>query len=116
MIAILFLRSLEVIVSSAPFYKNGTMEEYNDIRNDASTTTEVEHKKTLHQALQRQLKGEAERNQLANTGVLKTTSRNAIKRVKIKQDARVATRASKNAQTAIKQIANQELQFEKKRM
>lgn len=98
------------------------MEEYEDIGNDApdacdaSTTTAVGHEGTLHQALQRQLEGEAERNQLANTGVLKATSGNATKRLKIKQDARVVTRASKNAEAAIKQIATQELQAEKGRM
>lgn len=92
------------------------MEEHEDIRNDASTTTAVGHEGTLYQALQRQLEGEAERNQLANTGVLKATSGNATKRLKIKQDARVVTRASKNAEAAIKQIATQELQAEKGRM
>ena len=92
------------------------MEEYEGIENDSSTTTAVEQEGTLHQALQHQLGGEAERNQLANIGVLKATSGNATKRLKIRQDTRVATRASKNAEAAIKQIATQELQPEKGRM
>lgn len=92
------------------------MEEHEDIGNDASTTTAVGHEGTLHQALQRQLEGEAKRNQLANTGVLKATSGNATKRLKIKDDARVVTLASKNAEAAIKQIATQKLQAEKGRM
>ena len=86
------------------------MEEYKDIGNDAtdaynaSTTTTMGHKGTLYQALQHQLKGEAKKNQSAITGVLKANSGNAIKRLKIKQDAQVATWASKNTKAVIKQM------------
>lgn len=53
---------------------------------------------------------------MANIRVLKATSGNAVKRLKIRQDTRVASRASKNAEATIKQIATQELQAEKGRM
>ena len=66
--------------------------------------TAVGHEETLYQALQRQLEGEAERNQSANTGVLIATSGNATKQLKVKQDVRIVTRAMKNAEAAIKQI------------
>lgn len=99
------------------------MEEHKDIENDApdpcdaSTTTTFGHERILHQALQRQfIEGKGERSQLANVRVLKATSGNAVKRLKIRQDTRVATRASKNAEATIKQIATQELQAKKGRM
>lgn len=86
-------------------HRRREVEEYEDVGNDASTTTAVGHERILHQALQRQLEGEAERSQLANLGVLKATSGNAIKWLKIRQKTRLATPASKNAEAAIKQIA-----------
>ena len=64
----------------------------------------------------RQLEAELERNQSPNVGVLKITSGNVTKRLKARQDTRVATRATKNAEATIKQIAAQELQAEKVRM
>ena len=64
----------------------------------------------------RQLEAELERNQPPNIGVLKIASGNATKRLKARQDTRVATRATKNAEATIKQIATQQLQAEKARM
>ena len=101
------------------------MEEYEDIENDAfdacdataATAGEQEHE-ALHQNRQvaRQLELEAERNQSVNPGVLKATSGNAAKRLKVRQETRATTRAGKSAEAAIKQIAAQELQVEKGRM
>ena len=101
------------------------MEEYEDIENDAfdacdataATAGEQEHE-ALHQNRQvaRQLELEAERNQSVNLGVLKATSGNAAKRLKVRQETRATTRAGKSAEAAIKQIAAQELQVEKGRM
>lgn len=72
----------------------------------------------LRQALQiaRQLELELERNQLANHRILKATSGNATKQLKMRQETHVATRVTKSAEAAMKQIATQELQVEKKRM
>ena len=44
------------------------------------------------------------------------TSGNATKQLKMRQEKHVATRATKSAEAAVKQIATQELQVEKKRM
>ena len=99
------------------------MEEYEDVENDASgasgaTATAGHEHDVLHQALQiaRQLELESERNQSANLGVLKATSGNATKRLKMRQETRAATRTTKTAEAAMKQIATQELQVEKGRM
>ena len=101
------------------------MEEYEDIENDAfdacdataATAGEQEHE-ALHQNRQvaRQLELEAERNQSVNLGVLKATSGNAAKRLKVRQETRATTKAEKSAEAAIKQIAAQELQIKKGRM
>ena len=79
------------------------------------TAVEGEHE-TPQQTLQHQFEVEARRNQSENLEVLKATSGNAAKRLKNRQETRVATRASKNAEAAIKQIATQELQVEKKKI
>lgn len=72
----------------------------------------------LCQTLQiaRQLELESEGNQSANLGTLKATSGNTTKRLKMRQETRVATRATETTEAAMKQIATQELQFEKGRM
>ena len=80
-----------------------------------ATAVEGEHE-TPHQTLQHQFEVEARRNQSENLGVLKATSGNAAKRLNNRQETRVATRASKNAEAAIKQLATQELQVEKGKM
>ncbi len=99
------------------------MEEYEDMENDASgesgaTEAAGHEQEVLSQALQiaRQLELESEKSRLANPEVLKSTSGNATKRLKMRQETRVATRATKTAEAAMKQIATQELQVEKERM
>lgn len=64
----------------------------------------------------RQLGTETERSQSVNLGVLKATSGNAAKWLRMRQEARVTAKAGKPAEAAIKQIATQELQAEKERM
>lgn len=122
--SISFFGSLEVILKGAEAQRSCTMEEYDDVENDATdtcdataATTEGQEHGAPHQDLQiaRQLGLEAERSQLANLGVLKATNGNAAKRLK-RQETRVTTRAGKSAELAIKQIATQELQAEKGKM
>lgn len=55
---------------------------------------------------------ESEGNQLENAGVLKVSSGNATKRLKL----RVLTRAEKSAEAAMRQFAAQERQAEKEKM
>ena len=99
------------------------MEEYEDVENDTSgasgTTAAAGHEQeVLSQALQiaHQLQLESERNQSANPGVFKANSGNAKKRLKMKQETRVATRATKTAEAAMKQIVTRELQVEKRQV
>lgn len=74
------------------------------------------HKATsMNWQMRRQIELEVERNRLGNTGVLKATSGNA-KRLKMRQETRVTTRAGKLAKAAVKHMASQELQMEKARM
>ncbi len=93
----------------------------NDAPDAFCATTEIvegqEHE-ALRQTLQiaRQLEVETEINQSANLGVLKATSGNATKRLKIRQETRVTTRAGKSAEAAIKQITTQDLQAKKEKM
>ncbi len=103
------------------------MEEYEDVVSDAlvaydaydatAATTEGQKHEALSQSLQiaRQSELETERNQLWNPGILKATSGNAAKRLKMWQ-TRATTRAGKSAKAAIKQIATQKLQAEKEKM
>ena len=101
------------------------MEEYEDIENDAPDAYDAYNATASTAAaggqdqtgqIARQLGIEVERSQSANPGVLKTTSGNVAKRLKMRQETRVTTRAGKTAEAAIKQIAAQELQAEKGRM
>lgn len=94
-----------------------------DMENDASdvcdataSNAERQEHEALHREISRQLGVEVERNQSVNLGVLKATSGNATKRLKMRQETLGTTRASKSAEAAIKQIAAQELQAEKGRM
>lgn len=65
-----------------------------------ATPAEVAHKyESANQALQHRIQVEARRSQLENLGVLKATSENA-------QETRVATRASKKAEAAIKRLVH----------
>ena len=99
------------------------MEEYveNEARDawDSSTATAEEQDHIAqHQDLQIacQLGLEAERNQLANLGVLKATNCNAAKRLKLRQETRRTTRAGRTSGAAIKQITTLELQAKKRKM
>lgn len=84
---------------------------------DASPATAVgyEHE-TSQQALQYQLEVKAGRNQSRNLTVLKATSNNAAKRLKMKHQTRITALASKTEEATIKHTATQELQAEKIRM
>lgn len=64
----------------------------------------------------RQMEEESERNRSGNAGILKATSEKATKRLKMRQETRISTRAGKSAEAAIRQLATQELQAEKGRM
>lgn len=55
-------------------------------------------------------------NYLISLGVLKATSGNAAKQLKIRQKMRTMARSSKTAEAAIKQIAAQERQIEKEKI
>ena len=100
------------------------MEEYEDIENDspdacdayatASTATAGDQDQTWQIA--HQLGIEVEKSQLANSRVLKATSGNVAKRLKMRQETRVITRVGKTAEAAIKQIAAKELQTDEGRM
>ena len=99
------------------------MEEYvenkaHDACDASATTMEEQDYGAQHQDLliARQLGLEAERNQRANLGVFKATNGNAAKRLKLMQETRGTTKASKTAEAAIKQIATLELQAEKSKM
>ncbi len=89
-----------------------------DATNATAATTEGQGQEVLSQDLHitRQLGLEIARNQLGNPGVLKATSGNAGKRLKIRQETRAATRAGKSAEAAIKQLAAQKIQAEKEKM
>ena len=84
---------------------------------DASPATSVVHEhETTQQALQHQLEVEAGRKQLGKLEAPKATSGNVAKRLKTRQETRVATRTSNTPEAAIRQIATEELQVEKGRM
>lgn len=86
---------------------------------DVTTTAMMRHEnEALFQSkdIARQLEDEVGKNHRSSRGVLKVTSGNGAKRLKAKQETRVTTRASMNAEATIKQIASEELQTEKSRM
>ena len=85
---------------------------------DATTTTGGHEYEAASQngQMTRQEEVGLERSQLGNAGVLKATSGNAAKRLRMRQETRVITRAGKTAEAAGKQLAAQELQVEKARM
>ena len=101
------------------------MEEYEDIWCDAfdafdapvapdATTTSGEQENGLNRQMIRQLWRGMEGKLVGNSEVLKATSGNAAKRLKMRQETRATTRAGKAAEA--KQLANKELQTEKARM
>ena len=99
------------------------MEEYveneaHDACDASAATAEEQDHGAQHQDLQiaRQLGLEAERNQLANLGVLKATNGNVAKRLKLRQETRGTNRAGRTAEAAIKQIATLELPAKKRKM
>lgn len=59
---------------------------------------------------------EADRGQWIDMGVFKPTSRNAMKRLRMKQEARGTTRAGKTTEATLKQIATQEFQIKKEKI
>ncbi len=118
--SILFSGSLKVILRSAKVRKGFKMEEYvenkaRDVCDASAAKVEEQDHGTQHQDLQiaRQLRLKEEENQLANLGVFKATNGNAAKKLKLRQETRETTKASK---TAIKQIATLGLQAEKGKM
>lgn len=83
------------------------MDEYEDMENDATATTPApeEHAhEAINQARQtiRQMEEELERNRSGNAGILKATSGNAKKRLKMRQETRIITRAGKSTEVAMK--------------
>ena len=72
-----------------------------------TTTTRGPESGALHQGID---------TMLLSLEVLKATSGNGARRLKAKQETQVATRATKTAEAAMKQIAAQELQAKKLRM
>ncbi len=100
------------------------MEEYEKIENDApdacdaytTTLTATAGDQDQTRQIAHQLEIEIDRSQLANSRVLKATSGNIAKRLKMRQETHVITRAEKTAEAAIKQIAAQELPTNKGRM
>ncbi len=53
---------------------------------------------------------------VGNPGVLKATSGNVVKRLKMRQETRATTRAGKTTEAAVKQLATKKLQVEKAQM
>lgn len=100
------------------------MEEYEDIEGDAydapdaTATTREYEQEALSQTGQIACQSgiEEQRNQLVSLGVLKATSGNAAKRLRMRQETRTTARSSKTAEAAIKQIATQERQVETEKM
>lgn len=92
------------------------MEEYEDVDIDASEASDATSETAPHQTSQHWFEIGAGKNLSESRGVLKATSGNAAKRLKSRQETRIATRASKNAEAAIKQIATRELQVKKEKM
>ena len=119
-----FSDSLEVILSSASTTRSCTMEEYKNIENDApdpcdayatASTATARDQDQIGQIVHH-LGIEIERSQLANSRVLKATSGNIAKRLKMRQETHLITRAGKTAEAVIKQIAAKELPTNKRRM
>ena len=104
------------------------MEVYNEVENDAGDAyphdatvgTAVPEQDEPHNSMQmvRHMEEEedADRSDLIDMGVFKPTSGNATKRLRMRQETRGITRATKTAEAALKQIASQELQAEKGKM
>ena len=104
------------------------MEVYSEVENDAGDaypydatagTAGDEHEEPHHNMqMVRHIEEEedADRSDLINMGVFKPTSRNATKRLRMRQETRGTTRSSKIAEATLKQIASQEFQAEKGKM
>ena len=100
------------------------MEEFEDMESDAfdapdapdapdatATTRGHEYEAASQNGqMMRQLEAESKKSRLRSAGVLKATSGNAAKRLRVRQETRV-TRAGKTAEAAVKEIATQELQM-----
>ena len=59
---------------------------------------------------------EMNKNQLGTPGVLRATSGNAGKQLKMRQETRATTKAGKSAEAGINQIATRKLHVEKEKM
>ena len=104
------------------------MEVYNEVEDDAGDAypydatagaAEYEHEEpNYNMQMVRHIEDEedADRDDLIDMGVFKPTSGNATKRLRMRQETRGTTRATKAAEAALKQIASQEFQAEKGKM
>ena len=105
------------------------MEVYNEVDNDAGDAyphdaiaagiAEYEHEEpgyNMQMVCHIEEEEDADRSDLIDMGVFKLTSRNATKRLRVRQETRERTRTAKTAEAALKQIASQEFQAEKGKM
>ena len=104
------------------------MEVYNEVENDAGDaypydatigTARHEHDgPDYNMQMVRHIEEEddADRGDLIDMGVFKSTSGNATKRLRMRQEMRATTRTSKTAEATLKEIATQEFQAEKGKM
>lgn len=101
------------------------MEKYKDMEKNASNVSGANTKNVGRQGHKRlrqtahiaqKLEVETEENQSDNLCILKAPRRHATNHLKIRQGRRVITRAEKSAEAAIKLIATQDIQAEKKKM
>lgn len=98
---------------------------YNEVENnagdaypyDATAETAGQEQEEPHNNMQivchMEEEKDADRSDLIDMGVLKPTSGNATKRLRMRQETRGITRTTKTAKAALKQIALQEFQAEK---
>ena len=94
------------------------MDEYGSDATATTPTPEGHAHEAMSQAgqMMRQMEGELERNRSGNAGVLKATNGSTTKCLKMRQTTGITTRPGKCAAAAIKQLATQELQAEKRKM
>lgn len=78
---------------------------------DATTVTEGQEHEAASKIgqMMRQLAEGVERNRSGNSGLLKAVSGNVARRMGMRQETRVITRAGKTVEAAAKQMATQEL-------
>lgn len=102
------------------------MKKFEDIERDtfdahdasnATTTTRRHEYKAANQneQIMHQLEAEFKKTRLKSAGVLKVTTKNMVKKLRIRQKMRI-TRKGKNVEARIKEIAIQEFQIKKPQM